>query len=424
MTPRIAYVFKHICTRILGVEVHFTSVIEELIAHSGPKLSYGKQPMGNELFLQSHGLLQQQGIESIDLTVKDWEETRCFFSVSDKSVLPFDIFSASFFLLSRYEEYLPHVKDEFGRYPASESLGAKEHFLHVPVIDIWALKFQKVLQRSFPDMVFPKRTLSIHSVVEAREPWAYKQKGMFRTSVAFLNDLAQLNFKNCWKRMQVVVGLRKDPYDTFKWIINTVKKSTSKLTVFFLLGEAQMFSESMNTRRLQFKLLVKFMADYKNVGLLFSTASEGNETLQKEEKVRMEELLNRPLQSAMNTNYLVNLPDHYRNLVELEITEDFTMVYEDTIGFRAGTCTPFLFYDLDYEIKTPLIVQPIAMTTCAFKHKFSSDIKKSVEQVHDSVAKVGGTFSIIFSNKDFSFTERNRVWRDLFSSKLYANESH
>ena len=57
MTPRIAYVFKHMCTRILGVEVHFTSVIEELIAHSGPKLSYGKQPMGNELFLQSHGLL-------------------------------------------------------------------------------------------------------------------------------------------------------------------------------------------------------------------------------------------------------------------------------------------------------------------------------------------------------------------------------
>ncbi len=99
---RITYVFKHICTRVLGFEVDFTSVIEEFISYSGPKLSYGKKPLGNELFLQSYGLLTQQGFDSIDISVKDWEETKCFFSVGEKSRLPFDIFSASFYMLSRY----------------------------------------------------------------------------------------------------------------------------------------------------------------------------------------------------------------------------------------------------------------------------------------------------------------------------------
>jgi hypothetical protein len=80
-TPRISYIFKHICLRILGIEVAFTSEIEEFIAHVGPKISYGKKPLGNELFFQSYGLLEQQGLEAIDVSVKKWGDTFGFFSV-------------------------------------------------------------------------------------------------------------------------------------------------------------------------------------------------------------------------------------------------------------------------------------------------------------------------------------------------------
>jgi len=172
--------------RILGLEVSFTSVIEELIAHSGPKISYGKQQMGNELFIQSQGLLTEQGVESIDITVKPWEETVCFFPVSEKSALPFDIFSAGFYLLSRYEEYLPHVKDERGRYPVSESLGYKEKFLQQPVIDIWAYKFKRVLMEHFPNIEFASKKMNIHPVIKAVEPYAYEHKGFFRSFIGYL----------------------------------------------------------------------------------------------------------------------------------------------------------------------------------------------------------------------------------------------
>src|SRR5204863_517356 len=42
---------------------------------------------------------------------------------------PFDIFAASFYLLSRYEEYLPHQKDIYGRYAHQNSLAFKENVL-------------------------------------------------------------------------------------------------------------------------------------------------------------------------------------------------------------------------------------------------------------------------------------------------------
>tara|TARA_R110002072_G_scaffold163357_2_gene315944 strand:- start:28061 stop:29275 length:1215 start_codon:yes stop_codon:yes gene_type:complete len=404
------------------VEVQFTSVIEELISHEGPKLSYGKQPMGNELFIQSHGLLTQQGFESVDIIVKDWETTKCFFSVSDKSALPFDIFSASFYLLTRYEEYLPHVKDEMGRFTATESLAFNEGFLQQPVVDIWAYKFKTLLQGYFPDQLFPKKELTIHNIVEAKKPFAYIQRGFFRSLISYSKDILKLRLRNVMNRTQAMLGVRRDPFDTFKWIMNVSKKSKAQLTMFFMLGEALLFEESLNTKRLRFRMLVKFIADYKEVGLIFSYKALQDYEILKNEKLRMEDITNRTLRSSINAQYLVNLPEIYRNLVELEVEKDFTMMYENEVGFRASTCTPYLFYDLDYEIKTPLIIHPIAINTTAFFKKYPSEINKTVNAIFTSVEKVNGTFSMLFSNRDFSSSERNKIWRTIFSEKLQKYE--
>ena len=417
LTPRITYIFKHICTRILGLDVKLTAVIEDLISHEGAKMSYGKKPLGNELFVQSFGLLTEQGFESEEIIIKSWGDTKCFFSVTDTSALPFDIFSAGFYLLSRYEEYLPHVKDDNGRFPFTESLAYNHDFLEQPVIDIWAYKLKEVLLTHFPDLKFKPKTMHFHSLVKAKVPFAYKQRGFFRSMIGYANDLFKFKMRKIAARSKVVFGSRPDPYDTFEWIIKA-SENNNKLTVFFMLGEALNFEENINTNRRKFKMLVKYVADYKEVGLIFSRLALSDYNILKSEKRRMEEITNRSLEATMNTQFLVQLPENYRNLVELEMAQDHTMVYEDIPGFRAGTCTPFLFYDMDYEIQTPLIVHPIAATTSSFKQKYASDINKTVSRMIEEVGRVNGTFSMLFSNTDFSSKASNDVWRDLFSTKL------
>lgn len=418
ITPRFTYVFKHICTRILGIEIKFTNAIETFIAEEGPKLSYGKQPLGNELFLQSHIILNHQGIESVELTVKNWEETKCFFQVSDKSALPFDIFSASFYLLSRYEEYLPHVKDEQGRFPASESLAFKEDFLQYPVIDIWAYKFKEVLSKSFPALLFLRKTMEIHNLIEASNPYAFKQKGLLKSIIGYTKDSLKFRIRKNFRRTKVLLGFKEDPFNTFEWVVSLIKNSSTKLTVFFLMGNDLNYYEGINTQKKKYRMLIKFVSDYKNIGLIFSSISLLNFSAIKKEKEQLESIINSELTNSVNKGYYVNLPDFYRNLIEIEVEKDFTMVYEEYIGFRASTCTPFLFYDLDYEIKTPLVIHPIALTTHAFKNKKSEDIKDLILEVKDSVNKVNGTFSMFFTNLDFIDLKKNKVWRFLFSEKL------
>jgi len=111
----------------------------------------------------------------------------------------------------------------------------------------------------------------------------------------------------------------------------------------------------------------------------------------------------------------------YRNLVELEIKNDFTMFYYNEIGFRAGTCTPFLFYDLDYEVKTPLVLQPVIGKSLALTLGKEKDTEGTIMQVYNWVKQVNGTFIFFFSNRDFERRRENKTWRYLFSEKLNPN---
>ncbi|WP_432411624.1 DUF7033 domain-containing protein [Rasiella sp. SM2506] len=422
LTTRLSYSFKHIFLRILGIDVRFTSVLEEFIAYEDPKMSYGKHPLGNEFFVQEHGLLAENGIESIEILLKEWDDIPAFFPTIEKSAIPFDIFAASFYLLSRYEEYLPHVKDTKGRYPAAESLAFQNNFLELPIVDMWAYKLKVVLQQSFENIKFPHKQLMLHNVISVQRPFAYNQKGFFRSFLCYFQDFTKGRFKNNFYRTQVLLGIRKDPFDTFTWIVNIAKRSTSKMTAFFLLGENEEYQDSLNTHRKAFQLLVKYVADYKEVGLLYSASSITKFATLEEEVKRMESTINRNVVSAKQSNYFVNLPENYRNLIELEIEKDFTMAYYDTPGFRAGTCTPFLFYDLDFEIKTPLILHPIALASTAMQHEKAEKIEAKIQNLMQKVAQVNGVFSVVLSNENFTSEEENRVWRKLFSETLQNYE--
>ena len=102
ITPRFSYIMKQICTRILGIEITYTTKVEDFIKHSGAKITYTKQPLQNEFFIRSNDLLFEQGINDIIINMGTWEGVPCFFNSGEKSAIPFDIFSASFYLLTRY----------------------------------------------------------------------------------------------------------------------------------------------------------------------------------------------------------------------------------------------------------------------------------------------------------------------------------
>ena len=416
ITSRLKFIFKQICTRILGIPVGFTNTIETFIAHEGLKMSYGVQPLGSEFFVQSNGLLLEQGLSDLDIHVQQWGSTKCFFGVGDKSHLPFDIFSAAFYLLSRYEEYLPHVKDRYGRFTKHDSIAFQNGFLEQPVVDIWAMNFKHALKTFFPEVQFSSRQYNIKPIIDVPMAYYFKHKGLFRTFGGAVSDLFNLRLKLFYDRFFVLFGLKKDPYDNFKWIINRQKISHSKFYLFFLVGDFTTYDNNISLNKKPFLSLIKSMRDYCIVGLKSSFLALDDSSILKTEKQRLDTVLNSATKAVRSSFSKVNLPVTYRHYVELEIQHDYSMGYPDTVGFRAGTCTPFLFYDIDYEIQTPLLIHPYQLMDFSLL-KFNSflDKKESLEKAIAQVQQVGGVFTPVFHNYSFSPLNRWRDFKTLFN---------
>ena len=414
ITPRITYSFRHICTNILKIPIKFTSEIEAFVAHDGMKLSYGRQALGNEVFVQNVELLLEQGLSDIELKTQDWDGMPGIFALSESSSIPFDIFAATFYFLSRYEEYMPHVKDHQGRFPASESLAFQEGFLETPIVDVWAYKFREILQKHYPQEILPLRKFRTQNIISVTEAFSYKEKGIVRVFLGFLDDLINLRIKYVIDRVRVVIGMKHDPFDNYSRIIKFLKKHKIPLKFMFQISDFSTFDRNINPNRLEFQSLMKSMADYAEVGLQPGYYATQKVEILKKEKKRLENILKRPVESALNNKYNLMLPEGYKNMAELEFKNDYSLGYPEFYGFRAGTCTPFLFYDLNLEITTPLLLHPYALNNQATKFLKETEVEGKVWKIMQSVKNVGGTLIAVFSNEDFSeYSNAKRNYRIL-----------
>lgn len=420
ITPRIDYIFKQICVNMLGMEILFTSEIEKFIAHNRPKISYGKVPLGSELFFESAGLLLERKIESPSIEVSKWGNTQGFFPTSKKSALPFDIFAASFYLITRYEEYLPYKSDERGAFPVNQSLAYENDFLHQPIIDIWAEIFLNTLLKAFPELNYKKNSYKVNTLIEAKQPFAYANQELVNTLFGYIKEISHWKINDAVTRSQTLLGLKPDPYDTFSWVIQNTKMAEKQLIVFFMLGDTDVILERQNTNSPKFHQRIKFIGDYEEIGLIFSKAAINNQQIMKEEKSRMEAISHRPVRCSMFVDNTLKLPNTYRGLIQLEIEKDYSMVYRNAIGYRAGTCSEFLFYDLEHEVKTPLTISPIAISTQGLKQFDTGKVERLVQEYYEEIANLGGQLNFIFSNQDFSFTHSDNApfWKKLFKKQL------
>ena len=417
ITSRAKYAFNLVFRDIYAVKFEITTDRDRFLNCEGPKITYSNQPFADEVFVQSKGLLFETGILDQDISVFNWKDTKAFFSVGPKSALPFDIFSAAFFLASRYEEYLPHIRDVYDRFDAPASLAHSCNFLHQPVVNKWALHFKAVLLQKYPDLIFPAQKYRFISSIDIDNAYAYLEKGFVRTIGGFLKSLAKLDIKGFKERLAVLSGSEKDPYDTYDFQLDLQKKYNLEYLYFFLLGDYGVNDKNISVESRKFRSLIKSLADYAQVGIHPSFGSNGKPAQLAKEVARLNGVINREIFKSRQHFLKITLPDTYRNLIELDIQEDYTMGYASDYGFRAGLCTPFFFYDLDLEVETALKIFPFAVMEGTLKYYQKISPERAMDHyraIIDEVKAVNGIFISLWHNDSMNDRELWKGWRKVY----------
>ena len=202
----------------------------------------------------------------MDLKISDWNGLPIFFQAGQNSALPFDLFAASFYLMTRYEEYLPQLRDFHDRYPFAESIAYREGFLDKPLVDLWIVRFRSDLDK-YPDFIFEDRKVEVEATIQVDKAFKYLKKGAVRTIAGFSRDLLRFRFKEIYRRTMVLLYVRKDPFDTYDSFIAWKRRTGIKTTFFYLIGAYSNFDKNISLTKSTYKELIKSNTDYAELGL-------------------------------------------------------------------------------------------------------------------------------------------------------------
>ena len=419
ITPRLTYTFRQIFFRILELPVAFTSTIEKFVSHSGAKLSYTDQPLGNEFFIKSNELLFQQGIHETEFEVEKWNGLPAFFKTGSKSRLPYDIFAASFYLISRYEEYLPHIKDELGSFTPYQSLAYKNSFLEKPIVDLWAIRLKDELNSFFPNLSYNSwKKPKFLPIVSVANPFQYKNKSPLFCFSDFLSYVWKLDFYSILEQFLVLFGLKKDPYDNFDALENLFMDLKIYPQYFFLFAKNPFIDKGISIYKTSYRELIKHVADYNSVSLLVSYEGQCDPSILSKEKKKLKNLIHQKISSVRFNCGLLSSAKTYYGLISEELEEDYSMGYNEEIGYRASTAVPFYFYDLNNDLQTSLKINPVVATEEGFKKFSDHKAFKKLKEIYEGLSTGSSVHIVSVSNRILINDKMQNSWRDQFLNYL------
>lgn len=421
VTPRVEYIFDFIFSCILGVEVKHTTDAGHFLESELPKINYSNEKLSSGLFLKSHSILFSKSIEKQPIETTEYRNLTLFYPTSGESFLPFDPFACSFYLISRYEEYLLEHTDEHERFADSENLLAALGMHGKPVVDKMAYFVAEKVCEAYPRFAIKKRDFSLCTTIDIDNAWAYKNKNLLISVGAFLKALLGGQWSEVKQRLVVALGLQTDPYDTYSFILSTYQGRTDLLRFFFLIGDRNRFDKNVSHKNKAFRQLINDLASVCEVGIHPSYASNQKVWLFQKEKERLENIIRRPVTLSRQHYLKLRFPQTYHNLLKSGITDDYTMGFASLAGFRAGTCTPFRFFDLTKNKRTRLTIHPFQVMDVSLKnylHQDADEAWETIQMLMKEVKEVNGTFTSLWHNEALRDTGPWQGWREIFKQTL------
>ncbi len=419
ITPRVKYIFHLIFTQILQVECTFTTNSYDFQKSEIPKINYSAEKFGNELYIKPHRLLFLKAIITPTINSVWHNAQKYFFESSKDSVLPFDPFAASFYLVTRYEEYLEPELDNFGRYMAKNSILSNYNLLKKPVVNIWANLLTEIILAKYPKFIFPKKKFKFISSIDIDNAWAFLHKGFLRTSAALGKSILTGNVSEFKQRVTVLTGNEEDPYNSYPYLKSVFNGNEDKVKFFFLIGDYAQYDKNITHKNKNYKKLIADISDKFDIGIHPSFASGKKRGLKKimEEKQRLQGISGKEIQKSRQHFLKITFPKTYRRLIKSGISEDFSLGYSSETGFRAGICTPFYFYDLKKEKTTKLLVTPFQVMDVTLRDYLGLTPAEALSEITNlmtEVKNVGGTFVSIWHNETVTDLGRWKGFREVF----------
>ena len=397
ITNRIEYIFDFIFHNFSGIDYKTTTDFDEFSQSILPKINFSNQFLENEINYKVDDILLEITIrKDVDYSILN-EIGKCFY------------------WLSRYEEYNSpnYLFDEHNRFLGSDLDYSK------PIVDEICIKIQQKIKTKFPEIYFKQRVFKQINTHDVDYAWKYLHHSPKIKFGSLSKKILKGDFKEFQNQIKILNQQKKDPYDTFDYLKVLAEKHQIETVFFWLLGDYSTFDKNHHWKNNAQKNLINNISTWAKIGIHPSYQSNFDENKLTIEINRLEKISNQPIKKSRQHFIKLNFPYTYQQLLINEILEDYTMGFPHQLGFRAGTSTPFKWFDLSINQQTLLTIYPFVAMDVTLKNYLKLTPQQALEEIKrlkQTIKATNGTFITLFhqSNLNGDWTEWRKVYESIF----------
>lgn len=408
----LSFVLDFVFDEFYGCGYEVVSEVNELY-YDGVIINYSEALIENALQIIPNNYLFASDLKDYpQVEFSEWKDIPIFFETN--GTVPFDLFGAVFFLLARVEEYTNLKRDAHNRFSAEFSIFATD-FIQRPVIDEWLVELKKEFQNG-AELTFAERQFKWINTYDIDVAYAYRFRTLKHVFAAAARNILRGDLNSFFTRFKVLLGNKKDPYDTYEFQREVSTKYADETIYFFLLGDRSKYDRNLPYSNVGMKSLIQSSENFARIGIHPSYISGEKQGQLSVEINRLSNIASKEIIASRQHFLRLNIPLAYRNLIESGISQDYSMGYADMPGFRSGTCTPHYFFDLERKSKTTLRIFPLVLMEGSLRDYLGLDQPQAETMIYlliDRVKAVEGSFISLWHNDSLADEDGN-YWKDLY----------
>lgn len=315
---------------------------------------------------------------------------------SDTITCGADIFASAFFMLARWEEHCPTRRDRHGRFSATESVALKYGFLHRPVVNEYAEMLWNMMKFLGFDGDRPETSF---------QPVLTHDVDILESNSRIKSAAGDILFRHNLKMAKSRFATRKDPADTFGFLMDQSEKNGLKSTFFLMASDYRegKTGNYLGTRRFN-KLIEEITARGHGIGFHAGFGTSENRTACEKELEMLRKATGCDVCLARQHYLKIQIPQTLQILQSCGISTDCTLGYHDHEGFRCGTGNRFPTFDFLNRRTLDIHELPLVIMDGTLKdsRKLSPDASQEIIAGYfDLGRKYRMPVSILFHNSSF-----------------------
>jgi len=307
-----------------------------------------------------------------------------------KKIEELDIFSASFFMLTRWEEYVNKNRDSHNRFPATESLAFKEGFLDRPIVNEYVEQLKQMLLELDSSLKFKEQKKELLLTHDVDVPLLYPN--LFSGYRDILGDIVKrkkfkLAFNKILTKYLVLTKQTKDPYDTFDELMDLSENLGIKSYFFFMAKGDTIYDNFYKSSDKFIQKLIKKIKDRGHYIGIHPTYNAYNSNIQfKKEKKELEVNLQTDIKFGREHYLRFEVPTTWQIWEDNSMEWDSSCGYADRVGFRCGTGDTFSVFNILTREKLKLKERPLIVMDCSlfdYSHYGYSEAKEKIDEMRE-----------------------------------------